>query len=118
MTDRRPDDEDHAWLCFIRFYRKGARSVFHGEVLARMVREDLAHVTRGDREEVSLIDELDVRAREPQIDLGDQVRRIERMGRVLSSQVDHGKTPELLVHRGIDFMASHGSPPNSFHVVR
>jgi hypothetical protein len=47
---------------------------------------------------VSLIRELEVRSRESQIDLRDEIRGIQRVGAELSSQVKCGEPPELVVH--------------------
>src|SRR5262249_16060673 len=87
---------------FIQFHRTAAGSPFRGEILARMVHEDLAHISRGSVEEVSLISKLDVCRRESEIDLRDQVRRIKHMVAALSSQVTCSQASKLVVHEGID----------------
>jgi hypothetical protein len=54
---------------FIKLHWMFAETAFRGELLAGMVDEDLPHASRGDREEVSSVSDIEVGARESQIDL-------------------------------------------------
>ena len=71
---------------------------------ARALHQNLAHRSRGDADEMPLVVPRRAGARQAQVHLVDQRRRLQRLPRPLAPHVGAGETPQLVIHARREFV--------------
>ncbi len=75
---------------------------FESSLVPGLIDQDSSHRFGGDAEKVLPVRELPIVA-QPQIGLMDQGRRVQRVTRILTGQLDGGEAAQFLVHHGQKF---------------